>query len=67
MPGMSGIELGIAIRSECPNCKVLLFSSQAATVDLLAKAGASGHHFEVLVKPVHPADVLQRIRAAIDD
>src|ERR1700741_1309162 len=36
MPGMSGIDLAIAIRQSIPDCKVMLFSGQAATVDLLA-------------------------------
>ena len=61
MPLLSGIDLAIRVRESCPNCKVLLFSGQAATVDLLAKAGASGHHFDVLAKPVHPADLLKKI------
>jgi len=61
MPLLSGIELGIQMRELCPNCKVLLFSGQAATNDLLARAGAEGHHFEVLTKPVHPADLLKKI------
>ena len=67
MPLLSGVELAIRIRELCPSCKVLLFSGQAATVDLLAKAGASGHHFEVLSKPVHPADLLKKIEAVFAD
>ena len=35
MPGMNGIDLAIRIKSKCPNCKILLFSGQAATADLL--------------------------------
>jgi FixJ family two-component response regulator len=40
MLGMTGIELAIYFRKAQPECKVLLFSGQAATVDLLEKARA---------------------------
>src|ERR1700739_3487967 len=33
MPGMGGIELAVAIRDTYPDCKILLFSGQMATVD----------------------------------
>lgn len=65
MPEMSGVELALAIRKSCPDCKVLLFSGQAATANLLEKAGADGHDFELLSKPVHPSDLLAKIRAVI--
>lgn len=66
MPLLSGIELAIQMREHCPNCKVLLFSGQAATANLLEDARASGHSFDVLSKPVHPADLLKRIRTVIE-
>src|SRR5277367_2841561 len=61
MPGMSGIDLAISLSSELPQCKVLLFSGQASTVDLLEEARNSGHNFTTLTKPVHPTDMLRRI------
>jgi DNA-binding response OmpR family regulator len=66
MPHLSGIDLAIQIRKLCPNCKVILFSGQAETADFLAIAEASGHDFELLTKPVHPADILKRLRAEFD-
>jgi CheY-like chemotaxis protein len=62
MPEMTGIELAIAIKNECPECKILLFSGQAATADLLQVARSQGHEFHLLTKPVHPADLLESIR-----
>ncbi len=62
MTGMTGIEAAIAVRKKMPNCKVLLFSGQAATADLLEKARADGHEFEILAKPVHPTDLLAKLR-----
>jgi len=66
MPLLSGIELAIQMREHCPDCKVLLFSGQAATSHLLEDARASGHDFEVLSKPVHPGDLLKKIRTVIE-
>ena len=66
MPLLSGIELAIQLREVCPDCKVLLFSGQASTANMLEAARATGHDFEVLAKPVHPTDLLNRIRAVFD-
>jgi DNA-binding NtrC family response regulator len=67
MPLLSGIDLAMQIRELCPNCKVLLFSGQAATINLLAEAEDRGHHFDVLTKPVHPADLLKKIETVFGD
>jgi DNA-binding response OmpR family regulator len=66
MPGMSGTELAIAIIQSVPDCKVLLFSGQAATVDLLARARDQGHDFTLLAKPIHPTDMLRRISECLE-
>jgi len=60
--GMDGIEAAIQIRGFLPTCKILLFSGQAATADLLENARARGHEFEILAKPVHPQDLLAKLR-----
>ena len=62
MTGITGIEAAIEIRNKAPKCKILLFSGQAATADLLEKARAQGHEFEILAKPVHPTDLLAKLR-----
>ena len=62
MPELSGIDLAIQTRVLCSACKVLLFSGMAATSDLLEVARKNGHNFELLSKPVHPADLLDAIR-----
>ncbi len=61
MPGISGIELAIKMRAQCPNCRILLFSGQAATADLLASARTRGHNFRLLLKPVHPRVMLSNV------
>ncbi|PYX94063.1 MAG: response regulator [Acidobacteria bacterium] len=62
MPDMNGIEAAIKIREFLPGCKILLFSGQAATADLLEMARNQGHEFEILAKPVHPQDLLAKLR-----
>ena len=59
MEGMTGIEAAIRVSQLVPKCRIILFSGQAATADLLEQAEASGHHFEILAKPIHPRILLQ--------
>ena len=61
MQGMTGIEAAIRISEIVPHCRVILFSGQAATSDLLERAQAEGHRFELLVKPVHPRALLEKL------
>jgi len=61
MPGLSGIDLAIAIKEEHSRTKVLLFSGQAATSNLLEAARLKGHDFELLSKPIHPTEFLKKI------
>lgn len=60
MPGMNGIELAMAVATELPNCRVLLFSGHATQKEL-AEAQACGFDFPLLSKPIHPVDMLQRV------
>jgi DNA-binding response OmpR family regulator len=61
LPGMSGIELAITIKRIFPDCKILLFSGQAVTSDLMANAKSQGHQFTLLTKPIHPRELLSRV------
>ena len=63
MTDMNGIDAAIKIRAILPSCKILLFSGQASTADLLDRARIRGHEFEILAKPVHPQDLLARLRS----
>jgi DNA-binding NtrC family response regulator len=62
MDGSTGIDAAIRISEIVPHCRVILFSGQAVTADLLERAMASGHRFELLVKPVHPRALLERLK-----
>jgi CheY-like chemotaxis protein len=62
MADLNGIDAAIMIRALLPSIKILLFSGQAATADLLEKARAKGYEFEILAKPVHPQDLLSKLQ-----
>jgi DNA-binding NtrC family response regulator len=64
-PDMDGAQLAVAVLRRCPDCKVLLFSGHASTVDLLVRSRELGHNFTLLTKPVHPADLLRRITQSL--
>jgi len=62
MPKMSGVELGMRLRSEFPATRVFLFSGQAATSELIRRAEAAGYRFELFPKPIHPEELLAKLR-----
>jgi CheY-like chemotaxis protein len=62
MADLNGIDAAIRIRELLPKIKILLFSGQAATADLLDNARKQGYEFEILAKPVHPQDLLNKLR-----
>ena len=66
MPGLSGIDLAIRMKALYPSCKILLFSGQPSTFDLLDSARAQGQEFDLLLKPVPPPGLIWEIRKRID-
>jgi len=65
MPGMNGVEMAIEIRKRVPMCRIVLFSGEVNTESTLESARRDGYDFEFLVKPIHPADLLARLNAAV--
>ena len=61
MPRLNGVDTAVAIQELCPATRVVLFSGQARTADLLAQARANGHQFELLSKPIHPERLLKTL------
>jgi DNA-binding response OmpR family regulator len=61
LPGMNGIEVGVAIADSVPDAKILLFSAQADTVNL-DEIRRRGYDFPLLCKPVRPEELLKNIR-----
>jgi CheY-like chemotaxis protein len=65
MGGMTGIEAAMHIIALLPDCRIILFSGQAATADLLECARTKGHRFEILSKPIHPRVLLDHLSAPV--
>jgi CheY-like chemotaxis protein len=55
MPGMSGIELAMAVAETIPECKTLLFSGHAEAIEQVIDACECGYDFHFVAKPVDPA------------
>ncbi len=62
MPHIDGVEAAIAIQKFLPETRIVLFSGQAATVEILARARKRGYHFELLAKPLHPTQLIKHLR-----
>jgi CheY-like chemotaxis protein len=62
MTDMNGIDAAITIRTILPNCKILLFSGQAATADLLDRARSRDTNSRSAGQTPfsHPQDLLAR-------
>jgi DNA-binding NtrC family response regulator len=58
LPGMSGVELAITLKSVYPDCKILLCSGHASTPELLRSPHCAPYDFTLLSKPVRPNDLL---------
>ena len=63
MPGMSGIDLAIALQREVPQCKVLLFSGHVGAQELIDQARKLGHEFVLVQKPIHPTKLVEAIQS----
>jgi CheY-like chemotaxis protein len=61
MRGISGIDVAMQVSKVLPACRVILFSGQASTADLLDRAEALGYSFEVIAKPIHPKELLRML------
>jgi DNA-binding NtrC family response regulator len=65
MPVMSGLEMAVLIRERLPECRILLFSGKASTLNILEIIRHRGYDFDLLAKPVHPADLLATATGAV--
>lgn len=66
MGGMNGVETAISIKKVLPQCKIILCSGQVTSEILLHKAEEQGYSFDLLFKPVHPRDLLDRLEWQAD-
>jgi hypothetical protein len=52
------------IRELCAAVRIVLFSGQAGTANILQETKAKGHEFELPNKPIHPDQLLRRLSSA---
>lgn len=64
MPKMNGVELALAVLADSPDCGVLLFSGHATAKDL-APARNAGYDFTLLMKPLHPEEMLKYVSKSL--
>lgn len=65
LPGMNGIDFAIALEANHPCCQVLLFSGHENTGAFLEDAAKKGHIFEIVAKPMHPAEMLATVETLL--
>lgn len=65
MPRMNGVELAISLGKSLPRCRILLFSGNATSRDMMGLYGGR-EQFTLLSKPMHPTRVLEHIRVALE-
>jgi CheY-like chemotaxis protein len=61
LPGMSGIDLAILIKSSYPDVAVMLISGQLATTELAESAAQLGHQLTIHAKPIPIPDLLANV------
>jgi DNA-binding response OmpR family regulator len=64
MSDANGLDAAIQMRQPLPDLCVFLLSGQTATAEMLGKSKAGNMGFEVLVKPVHPQELIRLLQAA---
>lgn len=58
MPGLDGLDLAVMVTRAVPDCEVILFSGHASVCELVDRMNSFGCDFATLLKPVHPADMI---------
>lgn len=64
MAELNGVDAAIKMKALLPDIRVFLLSGQTAAAEMVEKAQATGYGFEVLIKPLHPTDLMTRLRSS---
>lgn len=65
MPEMNGVELALGMVTMAPECRVVLFSGHARSVDLM-RAYDAGYEFPLMAKPMHPTEMLGQVAKSLE-
>lgn len=66
MPEMDGIEAATHICEMLPECRIFLISAQEREAARVAEHRARGYAFEFILKPIHPLELIQLLRFAMN-
>jgi CheY-like chemotaxis protein len=67
MSDLNGIEAAVRMKALLPDIRVFLLSGQTATAEMLEREKATGFGFEVLIKPLHPSDLIRKLRDTMQE
>jgi DNA-binding NtrC family response regulator len=65
MPDIDGIQAAIEITRIFPLCQVLLFSGHVDNQQLVDDYQEKGHKFEFIEKPLHPQQLISKLKFAL--
>ena len=65
MSELNGIEAAVMMKALLPDIRVFLLSGQTATAELLEKENASSYGFQILTKPLHPHELINKLRKSM--
>jgi CheY-like chemotaxis protein len=69
LPGMNGFQTALRIKEICPRCHLLFFSAyvdaEYLVEDFTGIFEERGYAMEMLMKPVHPAALLQAVERTL--
>jgi DNA-binding response OmpR family regulator len=58
LPGMDGFDLALEFSKIAPNCDIILISGEPSSCSRAAEYRAQGCDFVLMMRPVHPQDLL---------
>lgn len=61
MIGMDGFELALEVSKVAPECDIILLTGEPSSCHQAAQYRAQGSDFVLLIKPVHPLDLLASV------
>lgn len=67
MPRMDGVTASLQILDSLPDCKVVLLSGHAVVRDLWETARERGYELDVVLKPIHPVELIEHLRMILRD
>lgn len=61
LPGLNGLELATQVIRNSPDCEVILFAGNSTVAGLNSTLRSLRPNLRILLKPVHPADLLEAV------